>query len=83
MKEKTADLWWDAIQDIVQKDIRKVYNKYERNERMYKHMIFQMEKLMPSFKYKPLILSPKPKTLDEEKYRMDTNGVGPSCTRIA
>jgi hypothetical protein len=83
MEEKTADLWWDAIQDIVQKDIRKVYNKYERNERMYKHMIFQMKKLMPSFKYKPLILFLKPKTLDEEKYRMDRNGVGPSCTRIA
>jgi hypothetical protein len=37
--------WWDVIQDIVQKDIRKVCQKYERNERLYIHMIFQMEKL--------------------------------------
>jgi hypothetical protein len=44
MEEKYADLWWDVVQDIVQKDIGKVSRKYERKERLYKHMIFQMEK---------------------------------------
>jgi hypothetical protein len=43
MEEIDADLWWDAIQDIVQKYIRKVYKKYKRNERLYKQKIFQME----------------------------------------
>ncbi len=40
MEEKDADLWWDVIQDIVQKDIGKVYKKYERNERLYIRRIF-------------------------------------------
>jgi hypothetical protein len=57
MEEKDADLWWDAIQNIVHKDIGKVYQKYERNERLYIHMIFQMEKVMPSFEYEPLVMS--------------------------
>jgi hypothetical protein len=39
MEEKYADLWWDAMQDIVQKYIGKVYIRYEINERMYKHTI--------------------------------------------
>ncbi len=39
MEEKNANLWWDVIQNIVQKDIKKVYRKYERNERLYKHRI--------------------------------------------
>jgi hypothetical protein len=51
MKEKNADLWWDVIQDIVQKVIGKVCRKYKRNERFYKHKIFEMEKVMPSFEY--------------------------------
>jgi hypothetical protein len=34
MEEKHANLWWDAIEDIVQKDIGKVCKKYERNERL-------------------------------------------------
>ncbi len=34
MEEKDTDLWWDAVQDIVQKDIRKVCTKYEKNERL-------------------------------------------------
>ncbi len=42
MEEKDANLWWDGIQGLVQKDIRKVYIKYERNERMYRHRISQM-----------------------------------------
>jgi hypothetical protein len=45
MEEKDANLWWDVIQDIVQKDIGKVCKKYERNERLYKHKIFRMEKV--------------------------------------
>jgi len=39
MEEKDENVWWDAVQDIVQKDIRKVCRKYEKNERLYKHMI--------------------------------------------
>ncbi len=80
MEEKYADLWWDVVQDIVQKDIGKVSRKYERKERLYKHMIFQMEKVMPSFEYEPLVLSPKLETSNEEENRGDTYGVGPSCT---
>jgi hypothetical protein len=33
-----------------------------------------MEKVMPSFEYEPLILYPKPKTLNEEEDRVDTYG---------
>jgi hypothetical protein len=33
MEEKNANMWWDVVQDIVQKDIGKVYKRYERNER--------------------------------------------------
>jgi len=40
MEEKYANLWWEAMQDIVQKYIGKVYTRYERNERLYKHRIF-------------------------------------------
>jgi hypothetical protein len=39
MEEKDENLWWDVVQDIVQKDIGKVYKKYVRNERLYRHMI--------------------------------------------
>jgi hypothetical protein len=39
MEEKDADLWWDALQDTIQKDIGKVYRMYERNEKPYKHKI--------------------------------------------
>jgi hypothetical protein len=58
MEEKDADLWWDTIQDIVQKDIGRVYIKYERNERLNRHKIYQMGKVMPSFQYEPLVLFP-------------------------
>ncbi len=58
IEEKYANLWWDAVQDIVQKDIGKVYKKYERNQRLYRHMISLMEKVMSSFEYEPLVLSP-------------------------
>jgi hypothetical protein len=83
MEEKNANLWWDAVQDIVQKDIGKVCRKYERNERSYKHMIFQMEKFMPSFEYEPLVLFLEPKTSYEEKDRGDTNGARPSSAKVA
>jgi hypothetical protein len=45
-------------------------------------MIFQMEKGMPSFEYETLILSLELETSDEEKDRGDTDGVGPSSTRV-
>jgi hypothetical protein len=49
MGENDANLWWDVVQDINQKDIGKVYRRYERNERLYMHRISQMEKVIPSF----------------------------------
>jgi hypothetical protein len=83
MEEKHLDLWWDVIQDIIQKDLEKVYKKYERNERLYKHMISQMENVMPPFEYEPLILFIEPKTSNEEKNKGDIDWVGPLGTRIA
>jgi hypothetical protein len=59
--------------DIVQKDIGKVCRKYEMNERLYKHMISWMEKVMPSFEYEPLVLFLGPKTSYEEENRGDIN----------
>ncbi len=41
-----------------------------------------MEKVMPSFEYEPLILSLEPKTSNVERDKRDTNGVGPSGTRV-
>ncbi len=37
---------------------------------------------MPSFEYEPLILSPKPKTSDQEKDKRDIDGVIPLGTRV-
>jgi hypothetical protein len=65
MEEKDVDLWWDVVQDIVQKDIVKVCKKYKRNERLYRHKISYMEKVMPSFEYEPLIMSLEPKTSND------------------
>jgi hypothetical protein len=70
------------VQDIVQKDIGKVCKKYERNERLCKHKISQMEKVMPSFEYEPLVLFLELKILDEEENKKDTNGVGPLRTKV-
>jgi hypothetical protein len=67
MEEKDANSWWDAVQNIIQKDIRKVYKMYERNEKLYMHKISQMEKVIPSLQYEHLVLIPKPETLDEEE----------------
>jgi hypothetical protein len=41
-----------------------------------------MEKVMPSFEYEPLVLSPEPKTSNEEENKGDTNGVTPLGVRL-
>jgi hypothetical protein len=41
------------------------------------HRISQMEKVISSFQYEPLIFTLEPKTLDEEKKRGNANGVRP------
>jgi hypothetical protein len=82
MEEKDANLWWDAVHNIVYKDIGKVCRLYGRNERIYIHRIFQMDKVIPSFQYEPLVLTPKPKTLDEEEKRGNIDGAGPSKIKI-
>jgi len=60
----------------------KVYRKYERNERLYKHKISHTERIMPSFEYEPLVLSLEPKTSNEEKDRRDTDGARPPGTKV-
>ncbi len=45
------------------------------------HRISHMEKVIPSFQYEPLVLTPKPKTLDEEEKKRNIVGARPSCTR--
>ncbi len=60
----------------------KVCRKYERNERLYRHKIFQMEKVKPLYEYEPLVLFPKPETSNEEEETGDTNGARPSSTRV-
>ncbi len=35
MEENDAYQWQDVMHDIIQKDIGKVYKRYERNERLY------------------------------------------------
>ncbi len=47
---------------------------------MYIHKISQMEKVMPSFEYEPLILSLEPKTANEDENKGDTNGARPRYT---
>ncbi len=37
---------------------------------------------MPSFEYEPLVMSLELETLDEEKYRRDTDGARPLGTRV-
>jgi hypothetical protein len=58
MEEKDANLWWDVMQDFVQKYIRKICRRYEKNQRLYRHRISKMEKVIPSFQYEPLVPSP-------------------------
>jgi hypothetical protein len=57
------------MQDIILKDIRKLCKMYERNEKLYNHKISQMEKVIPSFQYEPLVLTPEPETSYEERDR--------------
>jgi hypothetical protein len=76
MEEIYVDLWWDAIQDI-----RKACKRYEKNERLYRRMIFQMEKVVLTFEYEPLILSPELETLYEENNKGNIDGVGPLSTK--
>ncbi len=75
-------MWWDVMQDIIQKDIRKVGRRYERNERLYRHKIFQMEKVIPSFQYELLVFIPELETLDEEEEKGNIDGVGSLGTKI-
>jgi hypothetical protein len=82
METKDENLWWDAIQNIVQKDIGKVYKKYERNEKLYIHKISQMKNVMPSFEYEPLVLFLELDTLDEEEDKRDIDGVVPSNIKV-
>jgi hypothetical protein len=81
MEEKYVDLWWDAVHDIIQKDIGKVCKRYERIKRLYMHMISQMEKVMPTFEYELLVLSPKPGASNDKEDRGNTDGVGPLDTK--
>jgi hypothetical protein len=67
MENKDVDIWWDVMQDIIQKYIKKFYRMYERNEKLYMHKIFQMGKVIPSFQYEPLVLTPKLETSYEEE----------------
>ncbi len=48
----------------------------------YTHTNFQMEKIMPSFEYEPLVLFLKPKTSNEEKDKGNIDGAGPLSTKI-
>jgi hypothetical protein len=47
---------------------------YEKNEKLYRHKISQMKNVLPSFLYKPLVLTPKPETSNEEQKKGHTNG---------
>ncbi len=40
-------------------------------------MIFQMEKVMPSFEYEPLIFSPELETSNEKEDKGNIDGAGP------
>jgi hypothetical protein len=46
-------------------------------------MISQMEKVMSTFEYGPLIFSPKLETSYEEKNKGNIDGVGPLGTRTS
>ncbi len=45
-------------------------------------MISQMERIMPSFEYEPLVLFPQLEIPDEEEDRGNTYGVGPLGTKV-
>ncbi len=46
------------------------------------HRTSQMEKVIPSFWYEPLIFILGPKISNEEEKRGNIDGVGPSSTRV-
>ncbi len=77
MEEKDANIWWDVVDDIVQKDIRNICKIYAKSEKLYKHDISHMEKVIPLFQYELLILTQEPKTLYEEEENGHTNDVEP------
>lgn len=77
MEEKDANIWWDVVDDIVQKDVGKVCRMYEKNEFFYKHDIFHMEKVIPLFQYELIVLTQEPETLDEEKKKGHIDDVKP------
>jgi hypothetical protein len=80
MEEKDVYVWWNGVHNIVQKEIGKVCRKYERNQRLYIHKISQMEKVMPTFEYEPLVMSLELETSYEEEDKRDTYGARQSDT---
>ncbi len=78
MEEKDANHWWNVMQDMVQKDIRKFYKMYEKNEKFYRHKISQMEKVILLFQYQLLVLTPKLETSNEEEQKEQTDGAKPT-----
>ncbi len=74
MEERDADLWWDVVQVIVQKDIGKVSRMYEKHEKLSMHKISQMGKVIPLFHYELLVLILEPETLYEEEKKGQTKG---------
>jgi hypothetical protein len=55
---------------------------YERNEKLYKHKISQMQKVIPSFQYESLILILEFKNSYEEYEIGNINGARPLRTII-
>ncbi len=82
MEEKDADLWWDVVHDIVQKDMIKGCRMYERNEKLFRHKISQMGKVIPFFQYELLVLIPESETSYEEDERSQIDCARPSEIRI-
>jgi hypothetical protein len=57
MEEIDVDLWWDVIQDIIQKDIRKVYKRMGGMKGCTNTKFLKWKEFMPSFEYEPLVIS--------------------------
>jgi hypothetical protein len=43
---------------------------------------FKWKKVMPSFEYEPFVLSPKPKTSNEEEERRNKDGAKPLSKKV-
>jgi hypothetical protein len=54
---------------------------YEKNEKFYMHKISQMEEIVPSFQYKPLVLTLELETSYEEEKKRHIDGVGQLMTK--